>query len=102
MNDNEFLIYPRGRTVVTSLTNTAQSIFTGAWRVAGVVMTGGASAEVVIFRANDDSPEYFRYSLPAGTSVFLPVHFYAEDGLEVITATAAGDVTVTVFYVKLS
>ena len=94
--------FPRGRSQITSLTTTAQSVFTGPNRVAGVVINGGAAAEIVIFRANDDSPEYFRYHIAANTSAFLPVSFFAEDGLEVITASAAGDVTVTVFYFEPS
>lgn len=88
--------------MVTSLTNTAQSILTGAGRVNGVVINGGAAAEVVIFRATADTPEYFRYQIPIGASVFLPIRFFAEAGLEVITADAAGDVQVTVFFMKLS
>ena len=99
---NDFSEFPRGRTQVTSLTNTAQSVFTGPGRVSGVVINGGANPEIVIFRANDDSPEYFRFDIAATSSVYIPVRFFAEEGLEVLTATAAGDVTVTVFYFEPS
>ncbi len=96
------------RVTVTSLTNTAQSIFaatagaTGNILVNGIIVNGGAAAEIVIFRAEDDSPEYFRISVPIGDTKYIefrtPLAISALDGMEALTASAAGDVEVTVFY----
>ena len=96
---DDFSQHPRGRTSITDLSDTAQTIFTGPGRVEGIHIFGGSAAEIVIFRAVDDSPEYFRHDIGAApSSVYLPMSFFAEDGLEVITASAAGAVRVTVFY----
>jgi hypothetical protein len=92
----------------TNLSNTAQEVFSatsgsfGGTDVDVIHLRGGAAAEVVIFRAVDDSPEYFRVSLAIGEEKWLlfpkPVRFASDQGLEVITADAAGDVTVELYY----
>lgn len=96
---DDFSQFPKGRTRYTDVDTTAQTIFTGPGRVAGIHIRGGAAAEIVIFRAVDDSPVYFQHDIAATpASTYIPVSFFAEDGLEVLTASAAGDVEVTVFY----
>lgn len=101
MNDNEFFLFPRGRARITALSTAPFTIFTEAHRVRGIVLTT-VTAATVIFRAIDDVPEYFRYTVPANTSVFLDIGFFAEEGLEILTAAASGNTDVTVFWVKLS
>lgn len=91
--------FPRGRFRTTNLSNTAQSVAAGPILVRGFRLVGGAAAEIVIFRAPDDSPVYCQIPVAIGAYVESDVPFYAEEGLEVITASAAGDVEVVVHYV---
>jgi len=96
------------RVTVTALTNVAQQVFAasgitgdlGKVLVLGFIINGGAAAEQVIFRATDDTPEYFRVNVAAGGVQIHsdPFEVPAIEGLELITASAAGDVEVTVFY----
>jgi hypothetical protein len=92
---------PRGIFQTTNLSNTAQPVFTEGRQVVGVIITGGATAEVVIFRAINDT-EYFRVNVAIGATVIVEFPWYANGGLELITADAAGDVRVAVFYVSSS
>jgi len=96
------------RVTITALTNVAQQVFApsgisgdlGKVLVLGFVINGGAAAEQVIFRADDNTPEYFRVNVGAGgfQPHTEPFEIPAIEGLELITASAAGDVEVTVFY----
>lgn len=100
---NDHSQYPKGRFRDPDVSNTAVPVFTGPGRVAGIHLRGGAAAEIVIFRANDDSPVYFQHDIgQTPASVYIPVSFYAEEGLEVLTASAASGVEVTVFYYAAS
>jgi hypothetical protein len=74
------------------LTNAAQVIFTGSRPVFGVRLVGGAAAEVVIFRRSGAGAEYFRVPLAIGEKYQDDIEWDARDGLEVLTADAAGDV----------
>ena len=92
------MFQPRGIFQTLNLSNVAQAVFTGGRRVAGFFIVGGAAAEIVIFRKIDDT-EYFRIPVAIGALVDLSKsEFYANGGLELITASAAGDVQVVVFY----
>jgi hypothetical protein len=104
--DQSALPVANARVTIAALTNTAQAVFTsvasalGQQVILGFLINGGAAAEVVIFRATDDSPEYFRVNIGAGGFALheQPFCIAMSEGLEVITASAAGDVEVTVFY----
>ena len=83
-----------------ALSNTAVPVFTDGRWVQNIIIEGGAAAEIVIFRAIADTPVWFRVPVGiagsvvltfSGRGLFLP-------GLEVITASAAGDVGVAIFY----
>lgn len=94
----------------SSLTDTAQTLFAavagamGFQEVSVLHLVGGAAAEIVIFRAEDNLPEYFRVNLAALEDKWIvfptdrPLAFAKVEGLEVITASAAGDVTVEAYY----
>jgi hypothetical protein len=107
MNRNSLPV-ANARVTVTALTNVAQAIFAasgvtddlGSKLILGFLINGGAAAEVVIFRATDDTPEYFRVNVAAAGFAYhdQPFEISAAEGLELITASAAGDVEVTVFY----
>lgn len=94
------IAYPKGRFNVTDLDTTPQEVFTGGRGVSGIRIIGGAAAEIVIFRAVDNSPEYFRINVGIGEQYVDDLPWYAEEGLEVLTASGAGDVSVTVHYFK--
>lgn len=88
----------KARFAIDDLSNTATTVFTAGRWVTGVTVSGGAAAEIVIFRATADTPEYRR--VPVGIAGFATFEFpwFAEGGLEVLTASAAGDVGVTIDY----
>lgn len=98
--------YPRGIFHTAVLTNAAQDVGTAGEKikVSHFLLTGGAAAEIVIFRNSAGTNEYFRVPLAAGEKVVVPRGFVAEvgasHGLEVLTADAAGDVYCTIFYFK--
>lgn len=88
---------------ITSLTTTAQTVFAASERhwFKGIHLLGGAADEIVIFRAVDNSPEFFRLPIAAGVAAYYEIAGESgAEGLEVVTASAAGDVTVAVFEVK--
>lgn len=107
MNLNERPV-ANARVTITALTNVAQTVFAasglspdfGKVLILGFVINGGAAAEQVIFRAVDNAPEYFRVNV--GAAGFQaheePFEIPADEGLELITASLAGDVEVTIFY----
>lgn len=101
---NDHSEYPKGRFHAEDVTNSPRDVFTGPGKVSGVHLRGGTNAVAVILRANDASPVYFNHDIgTTPVSVYLPVNFYAEDGLEVLTsADSGGDVEVTVFYYAAS
>jgi hypothetical protein len=84
----------------TALTSVAQSVNSGARiRSKYVYVGGGAAAEIVIFRRPSAGSEYFRIPVGIAGAIALPAfEFDFDDGLEVITASAAGDVTVVITY----
>lgn len=96
------------RVQIASLTNTAQTVFAasgvagdyGHKVVLGWILMNGAAQHDVIFRAVDDSPEYFRVRVAANQTLAseLPFAVNSAEGLEVITGDAAGDVYITFFY----
>ena len=99
------LVFPRLKDVksIEDLTSTAQTVYaTGTnHKIAWGIVAGGAAAEKVIFRAIDDGPEYFRVSVPINdTATFFGFEVDTDEGLEVITESAAGDVDVSFFEVK--
>lgn len=65
-------------------------------KVVWCILEGGAAEEVVIFRAVGGTPEYQRVTVPANAplTVRLGQNVNANNGLEVVTADAAGDVSV--------
>lgn len=94
-------LFPKGRTHITALDTTAQTVVAAGARrkFTHFIISGGNAAEIVIFRAVDDAPEYFRVAVPAASTVVVPGFDCGPQGLEVATVTAAGDVYVTAFYV---
>lgn len=82
------------------LSNTAVPVFTDGRYVQNIVISGGAAAEIVIFRAIADTPVWFQVPVGIAGSVVLSFSgnglFLA--GLEVLTASAAGDVSIAIFY----
>ncbi|MGH7894862.1 MAG: hypothetical protein ACREQL_09345 [Candidatus Binatia bacterium] len=103
--------YPSNAMVaITALTDTAQTVFaavagsTAGTDISVIHLSGGAAAEIVIFRAVDDSPEYFRVKLAILEDKWLifpsdrPLRIAKSEGLEVITASAAADVDVQCFF----
>lgn len=102
MGYDDFSTFSRGRFHISDLTNAERAVFSGAGRVSGAVINGGAAAEIVIFRGTADTPEYMRVNVPIAGCIVVPIGWFAESGLEVITASAAGDVDITIFYTKLS
>lgn len=91
--------YPSGTFTTQALTTTPQTVFSGKAKVSHMVLQGGAAAEIVIFRAVDNSPELFRIKLAIGETVVIPRGFKVDsEGLEILTASAAGDVAVTIWY----
>ena len=98
--------YPRGifNTVVLNTTPIRVGTVDAEVKVKHVHLRGGAAAEIVIFQSEDGTQEYFRVSLSIDESVDLgPFSIRATTsalagGLEVKTASSAGDVEVTVFY----
>jgi len=80
------------------LTSAAQAVFSNGRWVTGVTIRGGAAAEVVILRASADTPPYME--IPVGIAGHAKVEYpwFAEAGLEALTATAAGDVNITITY----
>lgn len=86
----------------TSLTTTPQVVFAANERhwFEKVFLLGGAADEIVIFRSIADV-EYFRLPIAAGVAAFHDIGLeVGAGGLEILTASAAGDVTVSVFEVK--
>lgn len=86
---------------VSGLTNSAQTLLPALPKrsIQFCVLIGGASDETVVFRAVDDSPTYATIAVAAGETKVVPVNTsITEEGLEVGTTTAAGDVTVTCVY----
>lgn len=100
--DNDLFEFPKGHFRTAVLTNSAQDVALGAIRMVGFTVTGGAAAEIVIFRSADGATEYFRWNAAIGTSYHVPKRAYYALGLEVITASAAGDVQIEIDYFKLS
>jgi hypothetical protein len=101
--------YPRGLWHTRTLTNSKIILgifppkvpFPGqAIKVSHIELKGGAAQEQVIFETEDESAEYFRITLAAGENLIIPRGWQAEDGIKISTATAAGDVTATVFFVE--
>lgn len=92
-------LYPRSVFSTAALDTTAQDVGTASVerRVAWGTITGGAAAEIVIFRDSAGSTEYFRQPVPIGAVIPLG-GFFAKDGLEVLTASAAGDVGLVLAY----
>jgi hypothetical protein len=94
---------PTGLFAIADLSNAAREVVASpnAIHVHGVVISGGAAAEQVIFRSQaDGSTVYMTVDVPILTTVVIPFAWIAALGLEVITASAAGDVKVTIAYHK--
>ncbi len=96
MGFNDQSQYPRGSTKITSLTNVAQEVSAGPIRVNRLIALGGAAEEIIILR-NTAGTEFGRYVVAIGATLNERVEFWAAD-LEVITVSAAGDVTVWILH----
>jgi hypothetical protein len=93
--------YPRGVFHTAVLTNVAQDVGTSGQAVKVshyLIRSGGGGNDVIIFRNSAGTSEYFRIDVPAQTSICDPRGFTADEGLEVLTLAAAGDVYLSVFY----
>lgn len=103
MGHNDSSSYPGSVYSKVDLTDTLDVVSAKNVKVAWGVITGGAAIEIVIFRragASVAGDEYFRQRVPIGAVV--PIGGFrckpsaaGKIGLEVITASAAGDVSVT-------
>jgi hypothetical protein len=94
-------MFPRGIFTTNALTNVAQEVSATGIKICGIVLGGGAAAEEVILRDDNAGTERMRIKVPILTPVVVPFGYDAASGLEVITASAAGDVTCDVYYVSL-
>lgn len=106
MGHNDSSTYPGAVYSKVNLTDTLDVVSAINVRVAWGVLIGGAAAEIVIFRRASAGAEYFRQNVPAGAVVPIGGFRCKADansklGLEVITASAAGDVGVTLGYEEL-
>lgn len=90
--------YPRGVFHTSVLSDTALPVVLTGVKVSHISMKGGAAAEIIIFRRPSAGAEYFRKSLAIGEVREIARGFFFADGLEVICASAAGDVELTIFY----
>jgi hypothetical protein len=85
--------FPKGSYSNTALSNVAAVVSSTQVKATAIVFGGGAAAEEVIFRRPGAGTEYFRIKVPITAAFFIP-GFDFEDGLEILTADAAGDVAV--------
>ena len=93
--------YPSGRFTTAALTNAAQDVGVAGEdvKVSHLIATGGAAAEIIIFRNSAGATEYFRLPVGIGETVIPAGGFEANlGGLEVLTDSAAGDVSLTIFF----
>lgn len=92
--------YPKGRSRVVDLSDTAQTLLAAGrrWKVRNFVFTGGTAAEIVVLRAVDDSPVVLRVHVPAVTTLSIPGWEVDGEGIEVLTESTAGDVEVAAFF----
>lgn len=102
MSFTQQVAFARGRKTITDLTNAAQEVVANAneLQITGVTISGGAAAEVVVFRSQDGNTTYFKVPVGIAGHTTIPFTWLADEGLEVLTESAAGDVGVTIFYVK--
>ncbi len=97
--DVEFL---RGAFHTSALTNVAQEVSPANGTdhriyMGGFIAVGGAAAEIIIFQRPSGGAEYFRVDVPIGAVITADdFGFNFVDGLEVLTATAAADVGLTI------
>ena len=101
--DPENRDFAPGNILVASLTNSARAavpVALAGLQITHIVISGGAANEIVIFRDIDDSPERMRVSVLAGDTKVIPGYSADDQGTEILTASAAGDVTVTFFTVS--
>lgn len=90
--------FPRGYVHIAALSDTAKQIAAAdgpTLKICYFVISGGAADEIVIFRDADDSPEQQRVAVPSGATVVIPGFQTTTEGLEVVCASSAGDITVT-------
>lgn len=106
MSANDFLEYARRTVRLRAVASTPATLFTTTERVLGVSIYNEDTDTVAVVNFTPVSDEldygsYFQFSVPAGQSVYIPVKFFATDGLavEVDEADAA---VITVFVVRLS
>ncbi len=100
---SDFSEFPRGIFSTDVLTDSALLVKATDIKVVHMVIGTGTALETIIFRAVDDSPEYFRIVCPANrmTQVggFDTSRIDPGGGLEVLTLSAAGNVSLAIFYV---
>jgi hypothetical protein len=104
MPSNDHNEYPRGvyhtRTLSSSLVPVPTVAPTGlSLKISHMILRGGAAEEEVWFDYRDGSTNYFKTTLAIGENVVLRQGWEATNGLSIRTASVAGDVEVTVFYV---
>lgn len=101
MSRNEFFAFPRKRfhaVVPTGL----QAVFSTHERVCELSVTNaGGVAGTLSLLSTDGLTTYFMIRVPAGTTWFAPVSFFAELGLQLQVAGAAA-LDTTVWWVGLS
>ena len=100
MGYNENSQFPKGLFGTTTLSDTAVAVGSGGIKICWILVFGGAAAEVVNLRDTDNT---VRMVIPVaiGGYVAIPFGYDATEGLEVITESTAGDVSVYIGYVSL-
>lgn len=90
------------RVLVQNLTNTPQVVFAAGSNVDQVIshfaIAGGAQDEIVDVRTVTGNALIKRVPVKAGTYVEVTGFIIPEQGVQVVTVTAAGDVTVAVLF----
>jgi hypothetical protein len=79
----------------------AQSVSAAAVKVAWISATNTSASRTIIFRRPGGGAEYFRIKLPSFWVGTISNGFDFVDGLEVLTAAAAGDVNLVLSIVEL-
>lgn len=93
-------IFPADIFRTTTLSNVAVPVtgIESGRQIGGIRIVGGAAAEVVIFRRTGAGATYFTIPVGIGAYVESDIRWYADGGLEILTATVAGDVEVVIHF----
>lgn len=99
MAANDDRVHPNQSFSTLVLTDTPLDVGAASTRVVAnnIVLTGGAAIEIVVF-ANSAGSAYFSVLLPIGAVINIGGFDFNNTGLEVDTASSAGDVGVFISF----